>query len=73
MKTLYKLLCSVIASDPLITHLKRELFQAIWYMLLSDPEFLDAYKNGILIVCADGVARLVFPRFFSYSADYPEM
>jgi hypothetical protein len=58
-------------SDDILTHLKRELMQAIW-MLLLGPEFTVAYTRGIIILCADGVQRLVFPRFFSYTADYPE-
>ena len=45
--------------------------QAIW-MLLLGPEFTMAYTHGITILCADGVQCLVFPWFFSYTADYPE-
>ncbi|KIK33529.1 hypothetical protein CY34DRAFT_99446 [Suillus luteus UH-Slu-Lm8-n1] len=51
----------------ILAHCKRELFHAIWRILLDD-EFLDAYKNGIVIKCHDGVQR----RVFTYSADYPE-
>ncbi|KAF7291204.1 GLOBIN domain-containing protein [Mycena indigotica] len=54
-----------------VTHLKRELMHAVWAMLL-DGKFLDAYENGIRIVCLDGIERLFFPRFFTYGADYPE-
>jgi hypothetical protein len=43
----------------------------IWELLL-DPEFLHAYEHGIVLKCADGVVRRIFPRFFTYSADYPE-
>ena len=50
---------------------KRELFQAIW-LLLMDPEFMEAYEHGFVIECADGVMRRLFPRVFTYSADYPE-
>ncbi|KAF9232549.1 hypothetical protein BU15DRAFT_90630 [Melanogaster broomeanus] len=28
--------------------------------------------NGVVITCYDGVKRRVFPRIFTYSADYPE-
>ncbi|KAL0568578.1 hypothetical protein V5O48_013407 [Marasmius crinis-equi] len=59
------------ASAATLTHLKRELMHAVWALLLDD-EFMHAYKHGILIQCADGVIRRVFPRFFTYSADYPE-
>ena len=33
---------------------------------------MKAYEFGILILCADGILRRVFPRIFIYSADYPE-
>ncbi|KIJ29828.1 hypothetical protein M422DRAFT_187908 [Sphaerobolus stellatus SS14] len=58
-------------SPALLAHCKRELMHAIWKILLDD-EFRDAYKNGILIKCADGITRLVYLRIFTYSADYPE-
>jgi hypothetical protein len=58
-------------SEKLKTHLKRELFHGTLGLLIDD-DFLDAYENGIRILFADGVTRLVFPRFISYSADYPE-
>ncbi|KAK0439080.1 uncharacterized protein EV420DRAFT_1735640 [Desarmillaria tabescens] len=58
-------------SDATLTFLKRELMQGIWRLLL-DEQFMDAYRNGIVIRCADGVERRVYPRFFTYSADYPE-
>ena len=44
---------------------------AVWKHLLDD-EFLHAYTYGIVIECVDGVKRRVYPRFFTYSADYPE-
>ena len=50
---------------------KRELFQQIWLLLL-DNEFMEAYEHGIKLVCGDGVTRRLFPRIFTYSADYPE-
>ncbi|KAJ3576110.1 hypothetical protein NP233_g670 [Leucocoprinus birnbaumii] len=59
------------ASSELITHMKRELMQAI-LLLLLDPRFLYAYVHGLEVLCADGILRLLFPRFFTYSADYPE-
>jgi hypothetical protein len=59
------------SSSEVYTHCKRELIQAIWKLLL-DEDFMHAYKYGIVIRCGDGVTRHVFPRFFSYSADYPE-
>jgi hypothetical protein len=60
------------ASRAHITHCRREIFQAAWLILIQDPEFLDAYVNGIIVECIDGIKRRLFPRFFVYSADYPE-
>jgi hypothetical protein len=53
------------------THCRRELFQGCWEILL-DEDFVHAYRHGIILRCADGVLRRVFPRIFTYSADYPE-
>ncbi|KAG5634352.1 hypothetical protein H0H81_002284 [Sphagnurus paluster] len=55
----------------LLAHCRRELFHACWKQLL-DADFLRAYEHGIVIVCGDGVKRRVYPRIFTYSADYPE-
>jgi hypothetical protein len=61
-----------VASRALLTHCWREIFQAAWLILIQDPELLEAYVNGIVVECIDGVKRRLFPRFFVYSADYPE-
>ena len=58
-------------SPDVLKFCKRELYQQVWKLLL-DPEFCEAYKNGFVIQCGDGVTRRLFPRFFTYSADYPE-
>jgi hypothetical protein len=50
---------------------RRDLFHACWKHLL-DAEFIHAYRHGIVLRCPDGVLRRVFPRIFTYSADYPE-
>lgn len=55
----------------LISHCNREIFHAQWELLLDD-EFLAAYEHGILIQCYDGIIRRLFPRIFTYSADFPE-
>lgn len=55
----------------LLTHCRRELMHSVWRFLLDD-EFVHAYTYGIVIKCVDGVERRVFPRLFTYSADYPE-
>lgn len=54
-----------------LTHLKRELMQAVWRLLLT-AEFVHAFVHGLAVRCFDGIVRLLFPRFFTYSADYPE-
>jgi len=59
------------ATADTLTHLRRELIQAVWRILLDD-DFMDAYENGIVIMFPDGILRRLFPRFFTYSADYPE-
>ncbi|KAG2051670.1 hypothetical protein BDR06DRAFT_983445 [Suillus hirtellus] len=52
-------------------HCRRELFHACWDTLL-DQDFIQAYRHGIVLKCADGVLCRVFPCIFTYSADYPE-
>ncbi|KAJ8457369.1 hypothetical protein ONZ51_g11576 [Trametes cubensis] len=59
------------ASAPLLTHCRRELFHAQWKCLLDD-EFMHAYEHGMIVDCIDGVRRRIYPRIFTYSADYPE-
>jgi hypothetical protein len=54
-----------------MAHMKREVMAALWTLML-DPELMHAYVHGVVIECTDGVKRLFFPRFFVYSADYPE-
>ncbi|PPR03767.1 hypothetical protein CVT24_007510 [Panaeolus cyanescens] len=61
----------ISATDNTITFLKRELMHAIWLLML-DEEFVHAYVHGIVMQCADGIWRRIFPRIFTYSADYPE-
>ena len=60
------------ASKALLTHCWREIFQATWHILVQDLEFLDAYVNGLVIDCIDGIKCRIFPHFFTYSADYPK-
>ncbi|KAG5634841.1 hypothetical protein H0H81_000543 [Sphagnurus paluster] len=55
----------------ILTHLRRELMHSVWQFLLDD-EFVHAYKYGIVIRCHDGIERRIYPRIFTYSADYPE-
>ncbi|KAJ3752589.1 hypothetical protein EV360DRAFT_97363 [Lentinula raphanica] len=55
----------------ILTHCNRELYHAVWRHLL-DNEFVHAYHYGVVIECNDGIKRRIYPRFFTYSADYPE-
>ncbi|TEB23585.1 hypothetical protein FA13DRAFT_1571092, partial [Coprinellus micaceus] len=57
--------------DELLRHVRRELFQAQWDVLLDD-EFLRAYEHGLAVDCGDGVRRRFYPRILTYGADYPE-
>ena len=59
------------AIHTLLTHCPRELMHAVWDILL-DEEFLHAYEHGIVLQCADGLFHRLYPRIFTYSADYPE-
>jgi len=60
-----------LPGDPLFTHCHRELFHAQWNDLLDD-EFLHGYEHGMVFECGDNIKRQLFPRIFTYSADYPE-
>lgn len=59
------------ALSDVLAHCKRELFHAVWKVLLDD-DFIEAYRNGIVVRCYDRKFRRVFPHIFTYSADYPE-
>jgi hypothetical protein len=56
----------------MMSHCRRELFQALMKLILLDEEFITACQDGILVTCSDGVLRRIFLRLMSYSADYPE-
>ena len=58
-------------TDDVWTHCRRELYHAVVERILKG-EFEEVYKSGIIIRFPDGVYRRVFPRFYCYSADYPE-
>jgi len=71
LQDFYEQVYKMAASGATLTYCKRELMHKIWELLL-DEEFMHAYEHGIIIKCVDGILRRVFPRFFTYSADYPE-
>ena len=60
-----------LPSGPLFMHCHRELFHAQWKDIL-DAKFLEAYKHGMVFACGDNIKRRLFPRIFTYSANYPE-
>lgn len=37
-----------------------------------DNKFIHAYHHSIVVPCVDGKTRHLYPRIFTYSADYPE-
>ena len=55
----------------IVTHCRRELMQGAWNIILDD-DFIHACTYGMVIMCIDGVERRLYPRIFTYSADYPE-
>lgn len=67
----YRSFYNTAPTDEVLTFLKRELVQAIWALILNE-DFMNAYILGIVVLCSDGILRRLFPRFFTYSADYPE-
>ncbi|PPR02076.1 hypothetical protein CVT24_011174 [Panaeolus cyanescens] len=71
LQDIYMKAFNIPASKDTISHLRRELMHAVWLLLL-DPEFMKAYEHGFVMECSDDVWRRIFPRFFTYSADYPE-
>ena len=60
-----------MATAEVLRFLKVDLMQKIWLLMLNDA-FVDAYVHGTLITCSDGVKHRIFPRIFTYAADYLE-
>lgn len=53
----------------MLTHLRREIMQEVW-LILMDDDFMHAYMHGIEL---DGdEVYLFFPRNLTDSNDYPE-
>ncbi len=55
----------------MLTHLRRELIQAVW-LILMDEDFMHAYIHGIELSFVEDDPYLYFPRFLTDSKDYPE-
>jgi hypothetical protein len=55
----------------MLTHLRREVMQAVWLIILDD-EFMHAYIHGIKLNFINNDSYLFFPRFLTDSNDYPE-
>ena len=68
---IYKSHFGLTSSSHVYTHCKCELMQAIWELLL-DERFVNAYKNGCVIIFRNGITCCAFFWFFTYSANYPE-
>ena len=67
----YKSFFGKLATAPMLTHLRRELMQAIWLIILDD-DFLHAYIHGIDLEFIDDDPYIFFPRIFTDSNDYSE-
>ena len=67
----YREAYGIAPTKDMLTHIKRELVQAIWALLLT-PQFMLAYAKGMVLVCTDHIKRRLYPRFFVYMSDYPE-
>ena len=48
------------AKKDLMTHCRRELMHGVWKFLL-DEDFIHAYKYGMVVKCADGIKRRLYP------------
>ncbi len=58
-------------SMDILAHCQHELMHKI-LSIIFDEEFVRQYKEGVVILCADGISWHIFPHIFTYSADYPE-
>jgi hypothetical protein len=59
------------ASADVIAFTKQQLVHLIWLLILDD-DFMHAYVYGLKHQFGDGQTRIVYPRIFTYAADYPE-
>ncbi|KAL0565335.1 hypothetical protein V5O48_016689 [Marasmius crinis-equi] len=68
----YQIHFNHMASEVELRFCKVELLQAIWHIIISEPKFYEAYVNGYVKKCANGIIRHLFYHFFCYSANYVE-
>ncbi|KAJ7195888.1 hypothetical protein GGX14DRAFT_674069 [Mycena pura] len=54
----YKKIYGSSPTPEVLTQLRRDLFQAIWRLLLT-PELAEAYCHGIQVLCGDGIIVLI--------------
>ena len=55
----------------ILTHCCCELMHVVWRSLL-DKDFIHMHTYGMVVRCHNGIERHIYPRVFTYSADYPE-
>jgi Plavaka transposase len=70
-KDWYQSIAGQQPTSSLVSHCHREVLHEQWRILLSD-DLVEAMHHGLQFRCSDGVERMLFPRIFTYSADYPE-
>jgi len=58
-------------SSATLMHLKCKLIHAI-YELILNSKFMEAYKDGVIVTCYDGIQQHLFVRLLTYSGNYPE-
>ncbi|THG95202.1 hypothetical protein EW026_g6403 [Hermanssonia centrifuga] len=71
IQDVYQNIYGLPATKNVLRFCKTQIMHAVW-LLLMDEQFMEAYVHGILVDCGDNIRRRLFPRFFTYSADYPE-
>jgi len=71
IQDVYKEIYGAADNSDVLTFLKHELVHTIWCLLINN-NFINAYTFGIIVLCADGIERHLFPWFFTYLADHPE-
>jgi hypothetical protein len=58
-------------SSATLTHLKCKLMHST-YKLILNSNFMESYKDGVIVTCYDGIQQHLFVRLLTYSGDYPE-